>query len=89
MIGQWNRFARGAVARALQAMRGGQISVEDALGTSLFGAPSDLHASCQVHRERVYRRVLLGGTVALAESYIDGDWDCDDLTALFRIAVRN
>ena len=89
MIGQWNRFARGAVARALQAMRGGQISVEDALGTHLFGAPSDLHAACQVHRERVYRRVLLGGTVALAESYIDGDWDCDDLTALFRIAVRN
>lgn len=85
----WDRTARSAVARALAAMHEGRISIADALGTSSSGASSDLCATCVVHRPRVYRRALLGGTVALAESYIDGDWDCDDLTALFQIAVRN
>lgn len=70
-------------------MREGRISIEDGLGARSVGASSDLGAKCVVNRPRAYRRALLGGTVALAESYIDGDWDCDDLTALFRIAVRD
>lgn len=42
-------------------------------------------AVVHVHDARFYRRVVLGGTVGAAESYMDGDWDCDDLVALVRI----
>ena len=37
--------------------------------------PTDI----QVHDERVYDRVLSGGTLAIGESFMDGWWDVDDL----------
>jgi cyclopropane-fatty-acyl-phospholipid synthase len=37
----------------------------------------------QVHDERLYRRIALGGTVALGESYMDGWWDVKDLDQFF------
>src|SRR6185437_7606706 len=37
----------------------------------------------QVHDERVYDRVLSGGSMGLGESYMDGWWDADDLEAFF------
>jgi cyclopropane-fatty-acyl-phospholipid synthase len=35
--------------------------------------------------EKLARRTRVG----LAESYVDGDWDCDDLAGLFALLVRN
>jgi len=37
----------------------------------------------QVHDERLYSRVLSGGTLALGEAYMDGWWDVDDMSELF------
>lgn len=37
----------------------------------------------QVHDERVYRRVALGGMFALGNSYVDGLWDSDALDQFF------
>lgn len=33
----------------------------------------------QIHDERVYKRVLVHGSVGLGESYMDGWWDCNAL----------
>jgi len=41
-----------------------------------------------VRSPRFYRK-LLRGSVGLAESYMDGLWDCEDLVALTRIAALN
>ena len=41
--------------------------------------PHDL----QVHNPKFYARVLSGGSLAFGESYMDGWWDCKDLTQLF------
>lgn len=43
------------------------------------GRPWDI----MVRRPRFYRRALRG-TLGIGESYVDGDWDCDDLAAMFR-----
>jgi len=37
----------------------------------------------QVYDERLYSRVLAGGTLALGEAYMDGWWDAADLAELF------
>jgi cyclopropane-fatty-acyl-phospholipid synthase len=37
----------------------------------------------QVHDERMYSRVLLGGSLALGESYMDGWWDSERLDETF------
>jgi len=43
----------------------------------------------QVHRERFYRRLLAGGSLALGESYMDGDWDCEALDQFFDRVISN
>jgi cyclopropane-fatty-acyl-phospholipid synthase len=42
-----------------------------------------------IHRPRTARRLALGGSIAFAEAYIDGDWDSPDLVALIMLAIRN
>jgi cyclopropane-fatty-acyl-phospholipid synthase len=41
-----------------------------------------------VHDARFYRRVFLGGSLGLGESYMDGWWDCADLGEFFRRLVH-
>ena len=48
-----------------------------------------LNVTLEIHDSAVYRQLLLGGSIALADSYIDGEWDTDDLTGLIRLAARN
>lgn len=84
-----NRLARRALTRHLSGLRRGELNVRDAGSRLRFGQPADLQAALTVHRPRFFRQAVLGGTLAVADSYIRGDWDCDDLTSLFRIFVRN
>ncbi|MEN9420018.1 MAG: hypothetical protein RI988_3639, partial [Pseudomonadota bacterium] len=37
----------------------------------------------QVHRARLYRRVLTRWSLGLGDAYVDGDWDCERLDELF------
>ena len=37
----------------------------------------------QVHNTDFYKRLLMGGSVGLGESYIDGWWDCKALDEMF------
>jgi cyclopropane-fatty-acyl-phospholipid synthase len=43
----------------------------------------------QVHQDRFYRRLLAGGSLALGESYMDGDWDCGALDQFFDRVISN
>jgi len=51
-------------------------------------APRGLRAVVVVRHLGLYR-ALLRGSVGLAESYMDGLWECSDLVALTRIAALN
>ncbi len=46
-------------------------------------------AALVLHRTRAARRLILGGAVGFAESYIDGDWNSPDLAALLELAGLN
>ncbi len=46
-------------------------------------------ATLTVRSPQFWADAAFGGTVGAGESYIRGDWDCDDLTALVRIMVMN
>lgn len=46
-------------------------------------------ASIVLHNWRPVRRLLLGGDVAFAESYMNGDWTTPDLTAVIELAAHN
>lgn len=82
-------WARNYIAKQLGNLRRGEIKLEDGSGMVTLGEPADLKATMRIHRSRFFRQAVLGGTLSVAESYLRGDWDCDDLTSLLRICVRN
>ncbi len=85
----WDRLARHTLLSRLSKLTRGELTVHDRTGRVRLGAANDLSAVVQVHHPKFYRHALFGGTLSIAESYLNGDWDCEDLTELFRILVRN
>ncbi len=88
-LGWVDRLARTALTRRLAGLTRGEISLDDSLGVHTFGGRDDLHCSIRVHTPRFFREAVLGGKLSVAETYVRGDWDCDNLTSLFRIFIRN
>jgi cyclopropane-fatty-acyl-phospholipid synthase len=71
----------------LRSIDGLPIAFEDACGR--FVGHPEIEGTVTVHDLGFYRRLALGGHLAAAEDYIERRWDCDDLTALMRVFVRN
>lgn len=88
-LGFLDGLARQALTRRLNDLRRGEITLIDHSGETRLGEPADLHTSLHVRDGRFFRHAALGGNLSVAESYLRGQWDCDDLTALFRIFLRN
>ena len=70
-------------------------SIRGTTGTSVKQPSSSavgrhaLDVTLMIHDSNVYRQLLFGGSIALADSYINGEWDTHDLTGLIRLAARN
>ncbi|NUN53611.1 MAG: class I SAM-dependent methyltransferase, partial [Planctomycetaceae bacterium] len=81
---------RRGVLRRLEGIREGFLVLRDAGGESAFGDPaSTLRAGIRVARPSFWSAVALRGSVGAGESFMDGDWTADDLTAVVRILLRN
>ena len=82
-------IARRALFRLLSKLRGGRLEVADGNRRFCFGPPTAaLRATVTVRDPAVYRHAFRGST-GLADTYMAGEWDADDLVALFRIAARD
>jgi cyclopropane-fatty-acyl-phospholipid synthase len=83
---------RAAVLRALSRLEHGALRVEDAFGSQEFGKTTDLAPTPLVVRirdERIWRSLVLGGSMGGSDSFIRGDWQVDDLTGLLRVLLRD
>jgi cyclopropane-fatty-acyl-phospholipid synthase len=80
---------RGIVHRQLRGIRAGRLTLDDGRGATAFGADTDLRAVIDVRDPAFYRSVAVGGTVGAAQSYTRGEWDADDLVAVFRMFARD
>lgn len=84
------RFIKKQVLRQLSQLQGACLTITDQHGSTELGdANADLRAEVRLLNERFFTEVAFQGSVGAAESYIAGDWQCDDLTNLIRIFVRN
>ena len=88
-FGLVNGLARRALTNQLKGLRGGQLTLSDASGETTLGDHADLQATLTIRAGSFFRHAVLGGSLSVAESYLRGEWDCDDLTVLFRILLRN
>lgn len=84
-----DHLARFALLRKLRRAEGGVVTLRDSMGSAHLGQSADITATVTVHNPRLYRSAFWGGTLGVAESYRRGDWQCDQLTNLFRICLRN
>ena len=93
-------FAARAVLSSLAAMPRGRLLLELPGGeTRQFGepdvAPAEIApsvgncASIRVRREAFFKKCLLHGDIGFAESFIDGDWETPDLTAVIGWFILN
>lgn len=55
-----------------------------------FGNPgSEFKANIQVRDDRFFRRCVLHGDIGFGESYVDGDWDTDEITPVIAWMILN
>ncbi len=90
-LGGWpDRWARRLVLGHLQHLQRGAICLVEGEQCRTFGRGEDgPEVVLQVHHPHFFRALALGGTVGVAEAYMQGWWSCDDLPAMCRLAVAN
>ena len=88
--GRLDAFLRRQLLAKLAALREGSLRVRDALGEVVLGAQgSGPLVTVTIDDPAFYRAVATQGSVGAGESYIRGQWRCDDLVALVQLLVRN
>ncbi len=84
--------ARRLLFAALRSLRHGQVTIADGERHVTFGHASQQYpvkATITVHDSRFYAAAAFGGSVGCGESFMRGEWTCDDLTAVCRLVVKN
>ncbi|HVJ97819.1 MAG TPA: class I SAM-dependent methyltransferase, partial [Acidimicrobiia bacterium] len=79
--------ARTLALQAARRIRFGTIVLHEGGTSTTFGSGTPV-----VHlvvRDRRFYAALLHGSTGLGESYMRGWWECDDLTVLARVLIRN
>ena len=85
-----DRGARKILFSVLRRLSTGSLTIIDSDGKYQFG-PQDggiSRATVNVHSLGVYRQVLQHGSVGLGKTYIDNDWDTDDLAVFLQMCAR-
>lgn len=86
------RMARKGLLQRLALLRDGEVRLNADGESHRFGARTarcGLSVTLTVRDPQFWSLSAYGGTVGAGESYINGHWRCDDLTALVRIMVLN
>ncbi|MGD1878062.1 MAG: class I SAM-dependent methyltransferase [Kiloniellaceae bacterium] len=79
-----------ALALAARLARGRlTMHLPDDRTLAFEGAEPGPAAEIRLRSPRAFRRLLSGGELGLAESYMDGEWDTPDLTALITLGALN
>lgn len=86
-----NKLCRQQVHKVLADLQTGCIEICDGSGDMLFGDEQNTKFRCQltVTDWEAYRSIALKGSVGAGESYMTGDWSCDNLPMLIRILSLN
>ena len=82
------RGSEFALRALLSRARRGTLVLEDRTGTRRYGRGTP-EVYVRVHDPRTYHALVRGGAMGFGESYTDGWWDSDDLTAVVRFVIDN
>ncbi|WP_409425903.1 class I SAM-dependent methyltransferase [Pseudoalteromonas sp. RW-H-Ap-1] len=86
----FTNFYKKLVFKAFSSIETGQIVLVENNQQSVFGdASSELKVTVTVNDNAMYKAFALSGSVGAGESYILGQWQCDNLTRLIEIFAIN
>ncbi|MDH4984853.1 cyclopropane-fatty-acyl-phospholipid synthase [Aminobacter anthyllidis] len=81
---------RMALSAALHLPRGSlKVKMPDGRSILVGGKAPGPEAEIVLHNWKLPSRAFSGGTIGVAESYIDGDWDSPDVTSFLELFVVN
>lgn len=85
-----DRWARDLVLGLLPRLEQGHLLLRDGERRLSFGDPAaELQTELVVQDPSFYRRLLLGGSIAAGETWVEGLWTSPDPVTLVRLLVRN
>ena len=87
-----DHFAKKIFLKKFSNLARGRINVVEGDTEYVFGQVEDdfpLEATVKVYDASFYSDIIFGGTVGSGEAYMAGSWECDELTDLVRIILRN
>ena len=89
--GRINMLLRKAMLDKFACLENAVLTIKDPLGEFVLGSEGadGLSARIEVLDMSFYRQVALGGSIGAAESYMDQDWQANDLCRVIQIFVRN
>ncbi|HSH69588.1 MAG TPA: cyclopropane-fatty-acyl-phospholipid synthase family protein, partial [Deferrisomatales bacterium] len=89
--GPVQRLGQRRVVGMLGRIRRGGLQLDLPDGSrQVLGDPADgLQATLRVRDYRLFPRLLYAGDVGFGESYVDREWDSDDLAQLMSLLLRN
>ncbi|MEZ6129725.1 MAG: cyclopropane-fatty-acyl-phospholipid synthase family protein [Planctomycetaceae bacterium] len=90
--GGWiTRFCARPVLNRLRQLQHGTLVMRSGCDEAVFGDMSSTAtpAIVNLHSPEFFRRLLLSGAMGAAESFMDGEWSTPDLTAVFRVFLKN
>ncbi len=92
-----DQFCRSVLFSKLSKLAEGRVEIVEEFGrdryTIVFGSSAHASESLQckiiIKNAKAYSKIVFSGSIGSGEGYMDGDWDCDQLTSLIQIFVRN
>lgn len=87
-----SRLWKSLLNRVLTRLNGGALLVILPNGQALpYGHATPEHPAItvRINRIRFLRRLLAGNSLALAEGYLENDWECSDLRGLFDLFIAS
>lgn len=87
-----DKFAKKIFLSKFSEIKHGNITLKEGNNEYNFGEDDPdfpLHVSITVYEPSFYSDVIFGGTVGSGEAYMARSWDCQQLTNLVRIILRN
>ncbi len=82
-------LARRLVLERFAKLERGALVLTEGSQTHRFGGGAEPPIRVTVHDARAYAEIAFGGSIGAAEAYMLGYWDCDDLTGVARLMLRN
>ena len=84
-------FFEKILYRQLSLSEKGSLKIESPSGKNVFGQSLEigLQADILINKREFFRKACLGGSLGVADSYANGDWDSTDLVSFFRFFIQN